>query len=225
MAREPTLVALGGGGFTDPAAAALDRYVLELTRASRPRVCLLPTASGDASAYIAAFYRAFGTRARCSHLGLFQREPSGLRELVLEQDLLYIGGGNTANLLALWRLHGVDALVREAWERGIVLAGVSAGACALFAAGVSASFGTLAPLHDGLGLVDGGFAPHWHERGRILSEMVQGGLGRGHGAGDDVALRFAGRECHEAVATAPGADAFVLHDGTAPESLPLRVLV
>src|SRR5581483_2887090 len=116
----------------DPGMRALDDHALALTGVERPRVCLIPTASGDASAYVAAFYRSFGPGARCSHVSVFQREPSGLRELVLDQDLLYIGGGNTANLLALWRLHGLDHLVTEAWERGVVLVGVSAGACALF---------------------------------------------------------------------------------------------
>src|SRR5579871_6162216 len=187
---EETLLALGGAGFADPDTRALDEFALGLTGAPRPRVCLLPTACGDATAYIAAFYRSFGQHAHCSHLSLFQREPGDIRALLLEQDLLYVGGGSTANLLALWRLHGVDEIVREAYERGIVLVGVSAGACALFQAGVSASFGTLAPLHDGLGLIAGGFAPHYGERRAILLEMVGAGLSRGFGADEQAGLLF-----------------------------------
>ncbi len=218
------LLALGGGGFTEPAARALDDAALALADRPQPRVCLIPTASGDASAYVAAFYRTFAPRARCSHVSLFQREPEGLRERVLGADVLYVGGGNTANLLALWRLHGLDVLVREAWERGTVIVGVSAGACALFDAGVSASFGTLAPLSGGLGLVAGGFCPHWSERRGILLEMVTGGLAVGYGAGEEVALHFAGDELREALATGPDADAFAISPGPRVEPVPLRVV-
>jgi peptidase E len=215
---------LGGGGFTNPDAAALDDFAFALTGSARPRVCLIPTASGDASAYVAAFYRTFGRRAACSHVSLFVREAEDLRALVLAADLLYIGGGNTANLLALWRLHGLDAIVREAWERGAVLVGVSAGACALFEAGVSASFGSIAPLLDGLGLIGGGFAPHYHERGAVLAEMVRGGLSTGWGAADSAALHFVGDALQEAVGVGPDAEAFRLAAGQDPLALPVRTL-
>lgn len=221
--RTPQLLALGGSGFMDARARPLDDFALALTGSSRPRACLLATASGDASAYVAAFYRAFGGRAQCSHLSLFQRPPGELDGLLLEQDLLYIGGGSAANLLALWRLHGLDGAVAEAWRRGVVLVGVSAGACALFEAGVSASFGTVAPLRDGLGLIEGAFCPHWAERGPVLREMAAAGSGTGYGAGDDAALLFAGTELREAVALRPGADAHVVV-GTTETALSPRVL-
>jgi peptidase E len=221
--RPPQLVALGGAGFTDPAVRVLDDLALGLTGRDRPRVCLIATASGDASAYVAAFYRGFADRAECSHLSLFQRESADLRRFVLGHDLLYVGGGNTANLLALWRLHALDAVVREAWERGVVVAGVSAGACGLFEAGVSASFGTIAPLRDGLGLVPGGFCPHWHERGPTLVSMVADGLSGGYGAGDNVALVFEGTALREAVAAGPEADAFRVDPGPAAVRLPVWV--
>lgn len=218
------LLALGGGGFTDPAARAVDDFALGLTGRERPRVCLLATASGDASAYVAAFYRTFADRAECAHISLFQRDDGDLRSLVLGQDLLYVGGGNTANLLALWRLHGLDVMVREAYEAGVVIAGVSAGACALFAAGVSASFGTVAPLNDGLGLVSGGFCPHWHERRGVLLEMVSGGLRDGWGAGDDAALLFVDGALREAVGLRPEADAFRIEPGPVEVRIPVREL-
>ncbi|HLJ03575.1 MAG TPA: peptidase E [Solirubrobacteraceae bacterium] len=221
---EETLLALGGAGFADPDARALDEFALGLTGAPRPRVCLLPTACGDATAYIAAFYRSFGQHAHCSHLSLFQREPGDMRALLLEQDVLYVGGGSTANLLALWRLHGVDAIVREAYAQGILLVGVSAGACALFEAGVSASFGKLAPLNDGLGLVAGGFAPHYGERREILLGMVAGGLPRGFGAGEEAGLLFRGGELSEAVATRAGGRAARLDAGPVEIELGARVL-
>jgi dipeptidase E len=223
--RSPShLLALGGAGFTNPEAQPLDDLALELTGAPQPKACLVPTASGDASPYVAAFYRTFARRARCTHVSLFARETEDLRELVLAQDLLYIGGGNTANLLALWRLHGLDVIVREAWEQGTVLVGVSAGACALFDAGVSASFGAIAPLYDGLGLIGGGFCPHYHERRITLLEMMGEGLGRGYGAGDDAALHFVGEDLHEALALSSGAAAFRVEPGPREHALAPRLL-
>jgi peptidase E len=219
-----TLLALGGAGFADPDVAALDDFALALPGTSRPRVCLLATASGDASAYIQAFYRRFRERAQCSHLSLFQREPRDPRELLLDQDLLYVGGGSTANLLALWRLHGVDEAVRRAYERGVVVVGVSAGACALFEAGVSASFGSLAPLNDGLGVITGGFAPHYEERRAILLEMVRAGLSRGFGAGEDVGLLFRDGELVEALSARAGGRAARLDPGPEETLLEPRLL-
>lgn len=221
---QETLLALGGAGFADPEARALDEFALGLTGAARPRICLLATACGDASAYIAAFYRSFGQHAHCSHLSLFQREPGDMRALLLEQDLLYVGGGSTANLLALWRLHGVDEIVREAYAQGIVLVGVSAGACALFEAGVSASFGKLAALNDGLGLVEGGFAPHYGQRREVLLEMVAAGLSRGFGAGEETGLLFRGGELSEAVATGSGGRAALLDVGPVETEVTARTL-
>jgi peptidase E len=219
-----TLLALGGAGFLDADAAALDTFAFGLTGASRPRVCLLATACGDATAYIQAFYRTFRDRAQCSHLSLFHRESGAPHELLREQDLLYVGGGNTANLLALWRLHGVDEAVREAYDQGVAVVGVSAGACALFEAGVSASFGTLAPLNDGLGLISGGFAPHYGERRAILLEMVAAGLSRGFGAGDDVGLLFRDGELAEAVSASAGGRAAQLDPGPVEAALEPRLL-
>jgi dipeptidase E len=221
---EGTLLALGGAGFADQEARALDEFALGLTGAARPRVCLLATACGDASAYIGAFYHSFGQHAHCSHLSLFQREAGDMRALLLEQDLLYVGGGSTANLLALWRLHGVDQIVREAYAQGIVLVGASAGACALFEAGVSASFGKLAALNDGVGLIRGGFAPHYGERREILIEMVAAGLSGGFGAGEETGLLFRGGELSEAVATRPGGRAARVDKGPVETELAARPL-
>lgn len=217
--RPRQLLALGGGGFTVPEAAALDEFALSLTGTVRPRVGLIPTASGDASAYIAAFYRAFGRRADCSHVSLFTRSGE-LRAATLEQDLLYIGGGNTANLLALWRLHGLDAIVTEAFEAGVVLVGVSAGACALFSGGVSASFGSLAPLHDGLGLCAGMFAPHWNERGGLL---VSSGS-PGWGVTDTAGLHFVNGALQAAIGVGGDAEAFRVDPGEVAQALPVRAL-
>src|SRR5206468_4189954 len=109
------IVAMGGGGFSmEPRNPRLDRYVLSLTRKANPRVCFVPTASGDSRDYVRRFYLAFEKhRCRCSELTLFRRDGRDLRKFILEQDVLYVGGGNTANLLTLWRFHGIDKLIRE----------------------------------------------------------------------------------------------------------------
>ena len=120
---------MGGGRFSmEPGDPLLDEFVLSLARSSRPRVCCLPTASGDADGYIVRFYRAFAALdCRPGDLRLFQRCVLDLEAFVLAQDVIYVGGGNTANLLAVWRAHGIDRLLRRAWEEGVVLCGLERG--------------------------------------------------------------------------------------------------
>src|SRR5882757_5112649 len=126
---KPQIVVMGGGGFSmEPRNPRMDQYVLSLTSRRTPRVCFVPTASGDSRRYLQRFYKAFGKlRCRPSDLPLFSRDQRDLKKHLLSQDVIYVGGGNTANLLAIWRLHGVDRILREAWRRGIILCGISAG--------------------------------------------------------------------------------------------------
>jgi dipeptidase E len=222
------IVAFGGGGFmVEPDNPLLDDYVLGLAGAELPRVCFVPTASGDAADAIARFHAAFPPeRARATHLPLFARDGRDLRAHVLAQDVVYVGGGNTANLLAVWRVHGVDAVLREAWEAGIVLAGVSAGALCWFEGGVTDSFGGLRRLADGLGLVGGSFCPHYTgygppggtgEEGRreAYHEALRAGLPGGYAVDDGAALHFAQRELVEVVASRPSARAHRVELGPA----------
>ena len=144
---------MGGGGFMmdDP---VLDRYLVGLTSTPRPRICFVPTATGDAATAIARFFEAFPARAfEPSVLRLFDREVEDLGAFLGEQDVVYVGGGNTAVMLAAWRVHGLDAALRAAWEAGVVMAGVSAGANCWFEASTTDSFlrDHADPLHDGLG--------------------------------------------------------------------------
>ena len=142
------------------AESLLDAYVLALADRPNPRVCYLGTAMGDAAAHIVAFYRAFPLeRADATHLPLFERDGRDPRDHLLAQDVIYVGGGNTVNMLAMWRAHGVDVALREAWEAGVVLCGMSAGSLCWFEAGVTDSYGPLRPLHDGLGLLPAATAP------------------------------------------------------------------
>ncbi|HET7037529.1 MAG TPA: peptidase E, partial [Thermomicrobiaceae bacterium] len=157
------IVAMGGGAM-DPKNHLLEDFVVSLIASprERPRVCFVPTASGDADSNIVRFYNAFPSDTyQPSHLTLFNRRVSDLESFLHQQDVIYVGGGNTANMLAIWRIHGVDRILREALTAGVVLCGSSAGALCWFEDGVTDSYGGHAQLTDGLGFLDGNFTPHW----------------------------------------------------------------
>ncbi|MFG2287950.1 Type 1 glutamine amidotransferase-like domain-containing protein [Streptomyces sp. NPDC048595] len=209
MTTAPT-IALLGGGFSDDPDTLLDDYVLAAAGRARPRVCFVPTASGDAPGYIEKFHTAFGARdCEASHLELFRRTVSDLRAFVLAQDVVYVGGGNTANMLAVWRLHGLDAVLREAYEAGVLLCGISAGACCWFQSAFSDSFGPPAPLADGLGLLPGSLCPHYDsEPGRrpgYLTAVNDRALPGGWAVDDGAAGLFTGGRLTEVVTRTPGA--------------------
>ena len=258
--RKPTIVAMGGGGFSmEPENPLLDDYVLslvspppgpaarDLVEESRadacrevrafaspalpgkalPRVCFVPTASGDAEGYVERFRAAFAARAEASVLDLFRRSVADLEAFLLSQEVIYVGGGNTANMLAVWRVHGVDRILRAAWERGVVLCGLSAGSLCWFEGGVTDSFGALASLHDGLGLLPGSHCPHYDgepERKPTYERFVRDGMLKGGWAADDgVALHFEGTELVGAVASRPSAMAWRVERSVAGE-LAVRAL-
>lgn len=209
---------MGGGGFSmEPDNLLLDDFVLSLAgRAGRnPRVCFVATASGDSPAYVADFYRAFAARGcRTSDIGLFDRRIADLRAHVLAQDVVYVGGGNTASLLAVWRAHGLDGVLTDAWHAGVVLCGISAGMNCWFEQSVTDSFdsSSLAPLPDGLGLLRGSACPHYdgeEQRRPAYRRLVADGVLRdGWAADDGAALVFAGTELEEVVASRPDAAAY-----------------
>ena len=211
---ERQIVAMGGGGFSmEPDNRALDDFVLRLTGRARPKICFLPTASGDVATYIVKFYEAFRGRAEPSHLDLFTRTGPDIRSFILDQHAIYVGGGNTANLLAIWRTHGVDTILADAWRKGIVLTGLSAGAICWFNSGVTDSLGPeLGPLTGALGLLPGSFCPHYDgEPGRrpaFHRFVADGGLAGGWAADDGAAIHFVGTEVREIVASRPGAAAY-----------------
>jgi len=208
---------MGGGGFMADRRSPLDDFMLSLSKAARPRVCFVPTPSGDSDRVIAAFFEAF-TRRYCepSCLRLFG-VPDRPAEWLADQDVIYVSGGNTANALAIWRLHGVDVALRAAWERGAVLGGVSAGANCWFECCVTDSFGiALDPLHDGLGLLAGSFCPHYDgevQRRPVYRSLVDGGFPPGYAADDGAALHFDGAELREVVATHAGATGYRVEPG------------
>jgi dipeptidase E len=215
--RDRHIVAMGGGGFSmEPENPLLDDFVVELARArsglERPRVCFIPTASGDAPMYVRNFYDAFAGKAEASWLPLFTRDRRDLRAFLLAQDAVYVGGGNTENMLAIWRVHGVDAILREAWEAGVVMAGLSAGALCWFEAGSTDSLGPdLTPFDDGLGFLQGSHCPHYDGealRRPSYQRLVAEGLPAGVAADDGAALHFVGRDLTEVVTSRPEAGAY-----------------
>lgn len=208
------IVAMGGGGFSMEDDRVLDDYILRLTGRDRPKVGFLGTAGGDADAYIEKFHGALSGRAETSDLRLFSQPSHEPREWFATQDVIYVGGGSTANLLAVWRVHGVDELVRAAYERGAVLCGVSAGAICWFEAGITDSFGPLQELRDGVGLLPGSFTPHYGgegERRPTLRRALTSGFPAGLAADDFAAVHFADGELQGAVASRSGASVYRVH--------------
>jgi peptidase E len=223
------IVAIGGAGLSE---RLLRRFVLDLTGKPHPRILYIPTANGDAPDGIVMFYEASSADGcQPSHLPLFMRQHEDLAPVILEQDVICVGGGNTANMLAIWRVQGVDKLLRQAWDNGAVLCGSSAGSICWFEAGITDSFGLqLAELHDGLGFLPGSNCPHYDSealRRPVYTQAVARGFMPGLAAEDAVALHFVDRELAEAVSARPNGRAFRVEarDGQAVETpLPVRYL-
>ena len=208
------IVALGGGGFSmEPGNPLMDAYLLGVVDRPRPRVCFLPSASGDADHYVVRFYRHFcAGRCEPSHVSLFRREAcvGDLREHLLSQDVIYVGGGSVISLLGVWRAHGLDVILREAWEAGVVLCGLSAGSLCWFAEGVTAFHG--APQRvQGLGLLPFSNTVHYDgepERRDAFHGFVRDGMTEGYAVEDGAALHFVGSELHRVVASRRRARAY-----------------
>ena len=186
------IVACGGEQLQYP---TLTRYLLELTGKARPRILFLPTASGDDSAYLLTFYQALaGVACEPSHLLLFHRTVDDVDGLIRSQDVVMVGGGNTANMLAIWRLHGVEDALLNAYREGTILTGWSAGCICWFEAGITDSFtAELGPLRDGLKLLEGSACPHYdsEERRRpVYAREIVAGLPPGIALDDSVAARY-----------------------------------
>lgn len=223
------IVACGGALFADEA-RPLRAFILAQARRANPRVCFLPTATGDHPEAIARFYRVAARHdCRPADLPLFDRAVADANALLAEQDVIWVAGGNTANALAIWRAHGVDAALRAAWENGCVMTGASAGMNCWFEASVTDSFARdeLAPLNDGLGWLAGSACPHYdseEKRRPVYTELVRNGFPAGVAAEDGVGLVYDGTEFVEAVAWRADAKAWrVTRDGE--ERIPVRRVV
>jgi dipeptidase E len=208
------IVAFGGGGFSMEAGnPLLDDYVLGLVNKPRPKVCFLPSASGDADHYIVRFYRAFdSSRCEPSHVSLFRREAGApdVRTHLLDQDVIYVGGGSVISLLGVWRAHGIDLVLREAWLKGVVLCGVSAGSLCWFREAVTAFHGAPERV-EGLDLLPWSNTVHYdgeQARDRSYRRFLIDGLCPGYAAEDGAALHFVGERLVRAVSSRPQARAY-----------------
>jgi len=211
------ILAMGGGGFTmgdRDRSDALDRFVLQLTGKEVPRICFLPTASGDPRDQVTRFYERFGDwPCQPSILSLFHlgRDRIDPIEHLLAQDAVYVGGGSMRNMLAIWREHGIDDAMRTAWERGVVLAGLSAGAICWFEGGISRSGGAPEVVH-GIGLLAGSLSVHLDGESERLPAfkraVATGRLPPGFAADDGAALLYNGTRLVRCVASRPAARVF-----------------
>jgi len=213
------IIAMGGGGFSmEPDNLALDRYVLAQTGKQRPKICFVPTASGDSPVYIDSFYAAFRTLdCEPTHLSLFRGETPEIASFLLSQDAIYVGGGNTRNMLVIWKEWGVDRILRQAWEQGIVLAGISAGSLCWFEEGVTDSIpGSLNALTC-MGFLPGSNCPHYDgeadRRPSYHRLLANGDLRAGWACDDGVALHYVGTELHQIISSRPEAKAYQLSLG------------
>jgi dipeptidase E len=206
----PQILAMGG--FPDD---ALLEHALGLARGNR--MLYVPTAVREDPDQIVFWYDRLRAHGRTTHLAFFPWPPAKLRELTLEHDVVLVNGGNTANALAIWRLHGFDEILREAWQEGVLLTGWSAGMICWFEHGVTDSFGPdLAPM-ECLGLLPGSACPHYDGqdlRRPVYTQLVADGFPAGLAADDDVGVYYVGTELREVVTSREGATAYrVTPDG------------
>jgi dipeptidase E len=207
------IIPIGGGGFyRDPENLELEKYVIRQSGADHARVAFVPTASGEPDHYVASFYAAFlKLGCRPSVLTFFKRTPD-LRSFLLNQDVIYVGGGNTKTLLAVWRDWGVGEILREAWQSGVVLTGVSAGAICWFEQGLTDSFSdALQPL-DCLGFLPGSCCPHYdgeaQRRPSYHKLLAAGEISAGVAIEDWTGVHYVGSDIHKVIASKRSARAY-----------------
>lgn len=222
MKRQRQIIALGGGGFAmEPRNKRLDNYILSQSKSPNPKICFIPTASGDSRDYIQRFYRFFD-KQDCvpAHLELFKPIHSDFESFLLEQDIIYVGGGNTRNMLLLWKEWGIDKILQKAYKQGILLAGMSAGAICWFEQGITdPENGELYAL-DGLGFLPGSSCPHYDgeskRRPAYKKLILNGHAKNGYAIEDGVGLHFVNEKLLRAISSRKKANAFFAHtkDGT-----------
>ena len=210
------IIALGGGGFSvEPDDPLLDSYVLAQSPQETPKVCFFPHATDEATRYAFSFFNAFSKlNCRPSSLSLFSPHTADIESFLLEQDIIYVGGGNTKSMLALWREWNLDNILKTAYTQGVILTGVSAGANCWFQQCSTDSIpGTLGPL-EAIGFLPGSFTPHFNgelDRRPTLHEMLrQKRISPGYAADDCVAIHFINEKFHAAVSSRPDASAYQL---------------
>jgi peptidase E len=222
------IVAVGGALLdTDTGNVALERYILDASGAPKPRVLFVPTASGEDAGYVARFYEVYGKLGcEMDTLRFFRRTPDDLRGFVEHFDVLHVGGGNTQSMLAVWRHWDFDVVLREAWERGAVLCGSSAGSICWFEHGLTDSYASELTAMECLGFVAGSNCPHYDgekERRPSYQQLIAAGeIPAGIACDDGAGLHFRGTELSAIVSSQPDARAYrVVRDGDRAIETPL----
>ena len=174
------IIAIGGGGFgRDPGKGIIEDYILKQSKKGKPNICFIPTATGDNEEYKENFYKTFSKlNCQATHLDFFKRTPD-LENLIQDQDVIFVGGGNTKSMLAIWKDWGLDTLLKSAYEKGVVMSGVSAGAICWFDKGITDSFAKELTIIDCLGIVNGIACPHFDEekeREPYVNDVINRGI-------------------------------------------------
>jgi peptidase E len=206
---------MGGGGFSEePEIPRLDQYLLSLAQKKKPKVCFFGTASGDAQSYIDKFYDNMKRHSvEASHLALYKVPQEPLREFVLDKDVFYVGGGNTRNLMVLWKEWGLDSLLREAYQAGKVMGGISAGSLCWYEQGVTDSITGILGSISCTGILAGSNCPHYDgekERRPAYQRLIAGGMKDGIACDDGVAAVFENEKLVEFVSSRPNARAYLV---------------
>jgi len=205
---------MGGGGFSmEPDNLALDQYILNQVNKPRPKVCFVPTASADSERYVLNFYEAFSQlESRPSYLSLFKPPTADLESFVLDKDVIYVSGGNTRNMLVLWREWGLDLILHKAYEAGIVMAGISAGANCWFEQCTTDSIPGDLTVLDCLGFLKGSFSPHYDgevERRPTLHRFLkEGKILPGYAADNSAAVHFVEGQLLRGICSQPTAKVY-----------------
>lgn len=223
------IIASGGHGYEDPGCMRLNRYIVEQSSAETPRVCLLGQAGGEHPDWLDKFHHAFGDLGcETSALSLFFPQTSDIAGFLLSHDVIYVGGGNTKSMLALWREWGLDQILRRAWEEDVILAGSSAGAVCWFETCITDSIPGQMSLLPCMGFLSGSFCPHYgseEARRPTLQRLLRDGeIAAGYAADEHVALHFVNDELLQVVTTVEGRAAFRVDQGRGEQLLEVEVL-
>lgn len=213
MKKPRQIVALGGGMFSMEADnGLLDKYILNLALKEKPKICFFGTASNDGAEYREMFYKFFNEQnCEPSHLS-FLDPPDNIEEFIMEKDIIHVGGGNTTMIMETWKKFGVDKMMKKAWESGIILTGMSAGAICWFDDGITnPSPGVLTRLPC-LGILKGSFCPHYDDRAELKSAyeklILEGTIKEGFGVEDGAAVHFVGNDPVKVIASRTGVTAY-----------------
>ncbi|PGX12129.1 Type 1 glutamine amidotransferase-like domain-containing protein [Bacillus sp. AFS033286] len=208
------IITLGGGGFSmESDNPLLDLYILKQAKKAKPQICFIPTASGDSDNYISRYYNFFNQQdCKPSHLSLFEPPTRDLEGFILEKDIVYVGGGNTKNLLILWKEWGLDGILRKAWNQGVILAGLSAGSICWFEEGVTDSYGDVLEPIKCLGFLKGSNCPHYDgeiERRPTYHKLIESKkIQSGVATDDGVAIHYKEQGINKIVSSRPNAKAY-----------------